>query len=238
MNILTWIISLLAILIIYWLAFAYYKIHVSGKLVRNAVPFSVVGNNYTKTLLVLGDSTAVGVGASNSSDSIPAKISSYLGATYVENHAVSGSLVRDLSSQIKLLTRDHYNIILLQIGANDIIRFHTIETIEKELDSILFVLTQKSKKVIFISAGNVGGAPLIPPPLRPFYTRLNLLYHTNFEALAKKHGVTYINMYQDPSVDPFIKDPRRHFAEDSFHPSSLGYDIWFTTIQKRLEQQN
>lgn len=237
MNVLTWIASLLAILIIYWLAFAYYKINISGKLVRSAVPFSILGNNYTKTLLVVGDSTAVGVGAHSSSDSIPGKVASYIDATYVENHAISGSLIKDLTAQLELVTRDHYDMILLQIGANDIVRFHDINIVDKELRPLLITLNKKSAKVIFISAGNVGGAPLIPPPLRPFYTRLNLTYHEHFESLAKETGVMYINLYQNPSEDPFMKNPKKYFAEDSFHPSSLGYEVWFELMKKKLSSQ-
>lgn len=204
---------------------------------RSAVPFSLPSNDYTRTLLVLGDSTAVGVGASTSSDSLPAKIASYYTSTYVENHAVSGALVSDLNSQLQLLTRDHYDTVLLQIGANDIVRFHGIEMIEKELEPVLITLNKKTSKVIFITAGNVGGAPLIPPPLRPFYTRLNLIYHTHFEALAKKYTITYINLYQDPSLDPFVQDPKKYFAADSFHPSSLGYAVWFEIMKKELGKE-
>lgn len=237
MNILSWVGSILILLIIYWLTFGYYKITISGKLVRSAIPFSLPGNDYTTTLLVLGDSTAVGVGATNPPESLPAKIASYLTTTYVENHAVSGALVSDLPSQIQLLTRDHYDILLLQIGANDVVRFHDIEMVEKELGPILVTLHKKASKVIFISAGNIGGAPLIPPPLRPFYTRLNLIYHEHFEVLAKKNNITYINLYQDPLHDPFVQDPKKYFAEDSFHPSSLGYGIWFELIKKELEKK-
>ncbi len=237
MNILIWFFTIVTVLIVYWITFGYYKITISGKLVRSAVPFSLPSNDYTKTLLVLGDSTAVGVGADNASDSLPAKMASYLSATYVENHAVSGALVSDLTSQLQLLTKDHYDIVLLQIGANDIVRFHGIEMIEKELEPLLITLHKKASKVIFITAGNVGGAPLIPPPLRPFYTRLNLIYHTDFESLVKKHSITYINLYQDPTVDPFVRDPKKYFAADSFHPSTHGYAVWFEIMKKELGKE-
>lgn len=233
-NILIGLLCALTLLIVYWIAFGYYKITISGKLVKEAIPYSLPGTDYRKTILVLGDSTAVGVGASTSTDSIPAKLASYLGATFVENHAVSGSLVLDIPAQISLMQLDHYDTIILQIGANDIVRFHGIEKIEKQLEPILTTLSKKAYRVIFISAGNLGGAPIIPPPLRPFYTRLNLRYHEHFEILAKKYKVHYINMYQDPKNDPFVKEPTIYFAEDSFHPSSRGYEIWFKLIMNQL----
>ena len=53
--------------------------------------------------------------------------------------------------------------------------------------------------------------------------------------MSKKIGINYINMYTDPSVDPFVLDPKSHFAKDGFHPSSLGYQVWFETIKKNIK---
>ncbi len=237
MKILFFTLGVSLILVCYWIAFGYYKITISGSLVKAATPFSIPGSNHTKTMLVLGDSTAVGVGAKNSSTSVPGLMSTYLGMTYVENRAVSGSLIKDIHQQMESIQRERYDVILLQIGANDIVRFHKAEEASAELEPILTMLTKKTTKVIFITAGNVGGAPLIPPPLRPFYKYLSLDYHKHLEALGKKTGVMYINLYQEPSVDPFIKDPKKYFAEDSFHPSSDGYSVWFTTMKNELGKQ-
>lgn len=203
-------------------------------LVEKAMPYSISGNDFSTSLLVLGDSTAVGVGSSKSEDSVPGLLATHLSATYVENRAVSGAVAKDLPSQIAKISQKRYDTILIQIGANDIVQFHAIDDVIKTLESTLVPLKEISPDIIFISAGNLGKAPLVPSILAPFYTKLNLRYHSAFTDFGKKHSITYINMYTDPKVDPFVKDPTSHFAEDSFHPSSLGYKVWFTTIKENI----
>ncbi len=232
------LVAFVLLLLMYWIFVTYHKISISEKLIAIAVPFSIASTDYTKTMLVLGDSTAVGVGASTSTDSVPALLAGYIGATYVENHGVSGAVATDLATQMSNLSRSHYDTILIQIGGNDITHFHDVRTVTTTLHTIITLLkkksTEKSPRIILISAGNVGGAHAVPPPLRPYYTYLNLKYHASFEALAKKDAITYVNTYQDPRVDPFIQNPELYFAADSFHPSSLGYGVWFETIKKHI----
>lgn len=238
MKILFWIFCGLVLLLVVWILYIYYKINISKNIVAKTSLFTLLGEDYTNTLLVLGDSTAVGVGASIPSDSIAGHLATYANATYVENHAVSGSIVTDLQKQINLTSRKKYDRILVQIGANDMIAFHTPEKVANELKNILVPLSKKTTQLIFISAGNLGTAPLIPFFLRPLYTRLNLRYHEEFESIGKLNGITYINMYTPPQEDPFILDPKNYFVEDDFHPSSLGYKVWFIRIQETLILDN
>lgn len=211
-----------------------HKVKIGRQLAGKAIPFSKQSNDYTKTLLVLGDSTAVGVGASSPISSLPALVSEYIGATYVENHAVSGATVNDMAQQLPLTQRSSYDMILIHIGANDIRRFHDVEMVSKELQNITISLKDKSSQIIFLSAGNLGGASIIPFFIQSLYTRLNLKYHRYFEEIAKTIHVTYVNMYIDPKIDPFVQYPKQYLAKDGFHPSDDGYKLWFTMIQKVL----
>ena len=230
------IVATLFIYSVYWTAFIHKKLQVSKKLVAAAVPYSLFSSDKSKTLLVIGDSTAVGVGAENASDSLPAKISNLFHSTYVENYAVSGAVVTNLSKQLTKATEKKYDVILVQIGANDIVRFHNVDITTNHLKAIIEKLKEKSSTIILVSAGNLGGAPLIPHPFRKIYTDLNLKYHKNFEKMSESLGIIYVNTYSDPSVDPFILNPEKYFAGDSFHPSSDGYQIWFEKVQQKVRK--
>lgn len=220
----------------YWTAFIHKKLQVSKKLIHAATPYSLSSNDLSKTLLVLGDSTAVGVGARSASDTVPAKVSHLFHSTYVENYAISGAVVADLTKQIANAKQKKYDVILVQIGANDMIRFRNADATTKELENILENLKEKSATIILLSAGNLGGAPLIPHPFRKIYTNLNLRYHANFEEMSKRLGIIYVNTYSDPSVDPFMLNPQKYFAGDSFHPSSDGYEIWFEKVKQKIQK--
>ena len=52
-------------------------------------------------MLVLGDSTAVGIGAMRPEESVAGRVSNFLNADRVENYAVSGAVTNDLNEQMK-----------------------------------------------------------------------------------------------------------------------------------------
>ncbi len=204
------------------------------KLIDEAIPYEARSNDYQKTLLILGDSTGVGVGAQNPEESVAGRLAAYLGTSYVENQAKSGAAVADLSTQIQHTTLSHYDFILVQIGGNDIIAFHDTKRVAKELERILETLPD-SGQTILMSAGNVGGASIIPFIARPFYTAKTLAYHRAFTEVAERLGITYVNLYKQPWNDLFIKEPARYLSPDGLHPSSEGYALWFEEVKKALK---
>ncbi len=211
-----------------------YYAHISKALIEDTVKFTNESADTKKTLLVLGDSTAYGVGASKSEDSLPALVASFVGATYTENYSISGAKIEDIASQRKNIKRDKYDLILLQIGANNIVARDNVDESSKKLELILKDIQTLSGRVVLVTAGDVGGAPAIPFPFRSYYRNLTISYHEKFQALGDKLGVTYVNLYDEPEVDPFILQPEVYFAEDMFHPSSEGYKLWFAKVKKQL----
>lgn len=211
-----------------------YYLHVSKTIIKTTLPFTKETNVPTKTLLVLGDSTAYGVGASKPEDSLPGLVSGHIGATYVENYSFSGAKIEDLEQQMQQIKRNQYDVILLQIGANNIVARDKAEDSEKKLEEKLLELTKLSKQTVFLTAGNVGGAPAIPFLFRSYYRNLTLSYHEKFQALGDRIGVTYINLYEKPEDDPFILHPEIYFAQDMFHPSSKGYEVWFSKVKEYI----
>jgi len=226
--------GLVVLLFVYWGVIFYHKVQVGVALAGRAVAFNNVSQDYRKTLLVLGDSVAVGVGAAGPAETVAGLLASDMRATYTENGAVSGAQVSDLASQIEQLKLEHYNTILIQIGGNDIMRFHSEAAVAAELATILDALSKRADRVLLMSMGDVGTATIFPPILKPFYTRLSLAYHTAFGAIAKEHGVTYINLYTPREQDPFVKSPTTYFAADGLHLTSAGYALWYKRLQETI----
>jgi lysophospholipase L1-like esterase len=121
----------------------------------------------------------------------------------------------------------------VQIGANDIVRFKSIDDAADELTLALEKLPH-AERVIVISAGNVGGTKFFPFFVNPIYTQLNLGYHDSFEVVVKNAGGVYVNLYEDPSTDPFVQEPEKYLARDGFHPTSAGYKLWFEKIIEKV----
>jgi lysophospholipase L1-like esterase len=209
------------------------KIAISQKIVANTTSFSSTDNAGGKSMLVIGDSTAVGVGASNKDESIPSLVAQKIGAQYVENLSVSGSKVEDLPSQLQTVERDQYDVILVQIGGNDVVARNDEQGVTHELESILKTLP-KHDKLIVLMCGDVGVATLLPWFVRGYYTKKTLAYHQTFSDMVPRTGGVYVNLYEPKDTDPFVKEPDVYLAKDQFHPSSAGYQVWFEKIEKAL----
>lgn len=209
------------------------RARVSKRLMEDSKPYEALTTDYDKTLLILGDSTGVGTGASLPEDTVAARLGAYIGATYVENQAKNGAAVEDLSTQIQRLHLSHYDYILIQIGGNDILAFHDASKTAEKLNHLLGTLPDW-ENLIIMSAGNVGGATILPIFARPFYTLTTLAYHKEFSKVAKAHDATYVNLFRKPWKDPFIKEPSQYLADDGLHPSSEGYGLWFEALREEM----
>jgi lysophospholipase L1-like esterase len=184
-------------------------------------------------VLVLGDSTAVGVGADSSEDTVAGRVSSYLDASSVENYSVSGALTREVPAQAANAKFSQYRLILIQTGGNDIIRFRSAKEGAEDLRAALGTLPA-ADRVVIISAGDVGGATLFPFFIRPSHTKLNNEYHAAFAEVAEDTGVTYVNFGNAPATTMINDRPDLYLSPDGLHPSSEGYALWFDTIKPSL----
>lgn len=221
--------------IAYWGANTFFKARISKALMEHEEPFKNETTDYRKTLLVLGDSTGVGVGADSPEDSIAGRLASYIGATYVENYAVSGTMTDELSFQMQKAKLPKYDYILLQIGGNDILAFHSAKKTAAKLSAAIAKLPPHGE-LILMSAGNIGGATLFPPPLRPFHTMVNLAMHKEFKRVAHGWHALYVDLYEPFWKDPFLQNPYRYLSRDGLHPSTYGYGLWFEKVKTALEK--
>lgn len=227
---------LLAIYLLYTYITVRQKINISKDLVQKTVKYENLTDDKSKTLLVLGDSTAVGVGAYRAEDSIPALLSSKLKITYTENKSVSGAKVFDLKQQLQNIKLNNYDYILIQIGGNDIVARNDVNKVGLELGDLIQALP-KDAKVIVQMCGDVGVATLLPWFVKDYYTSLSLKYHAVFEKITKENGAVYINLYENPNTDPFLKSPEAYIAKDGFHPSGAGYKLWFIKLEKVIDDK-
>lgn len=224
--------ALLIVAVAVWGIRFYLTVQTSKKLIDAAIPFQKTGDT-SNAVLVLGDSTAVGIGADTKEESVAGLLSAYTDASSVENYAVSGAVTEDLPEQSEKAQLERYRLILIQIGGNDIIRFRDAPSAKENL-RVAIAQLPPSDQVLIISAGDVGGATLFPFFVRPFHTKLNNEYHTAFAELADEIGVTYVNFGNAPSTKMINDRPDIYLAKDGLHPSSAGYALWFKEIQPYL----
>jgi lysophospholipase L1-like esterase len=211
----------------------YFKTRISRALMDHETPFTLSSFDYRTTMLVLGDSTGVGVGADKAEHTVAGRLAKHVGATYVENYAASGTETAELGEQIKKAKLPRYDYVLIHTGGNDILAFHNPKKTARELGQILAELPQAGK-VIVLSAGNVGGSTIFPHVIRPVYTALNLRFHKEFGRICHAYNAVYVNLFEPFWRDPFLRDPRRYLSRDGLHPSLYGYGLWFEKVRDAL----
>jgi lysophospholipase L1-like esterase len=207
-------------------------IRVSAGLVRVAKPYQrAEGSN---SLLVLGDSTAVGVGAP-AKETVAARLSEYLDAS-VENYAVSGAVSADLAGQLARAKQNQYYAVLIQIGANDVIRFHSFRAATHDLASTLALLAPRSRHIILLTAGKIGDAPFFPLAMRPLLNSQSAVLRRDFMAAASEYGAAYVDLYSAP-LRMMGKDPARYYAPDGLHLTGEGYGLWFDYVKATITKR-
>lgn len=231
MKIATIVLMVLALYFAFESVRLYILVLKSRELVERGVAYTNATGSHN--LLVVGDSTAVGVG-SDGSLSVPGRLSQHLDAS-VENYAVSGARTHDVVSQLNQAQKGTYDIILIQVGANDVIHFTNFSELEKSLETVLTAATSKSNRVLLLTAGKIGDAPLFPWFARPLFNARTVKVRELFQNQAQDHGVQYVDIYSRES--PFEADVTRYYAPDYLHLTGEGYGFWFSIVREYVEQK-
>ena len=181
--------------------------------------------------LVLGDSSAVGVGAEPQNGSIAGRLAADFPTADIQNIAVSGSKVHDAIGQLESLTADQrYDLILIQIGGNDIVRNTSNTNLERDFPTLLKLAKQYSDNVVQLTSGNVGTSKLLPLGTRWWFSLKTKQVRKIFSRINSEQGTHYIDLYRRLAVDPYAKDPKKYYSPDFFHPSADGYGDWYSFV--------
>ena len=221
------------IVIVFELAFFISKVNTGRRLAEASAPFEVKIKEAKQRVLVIGDSTGVGTGASGPADSVAGRIARDYPRTEIVNRAQDGARVEDIPEQLRGFKSWEFDLVLLQVGGNDIIRFTDLGKLKDSITEALHMAADKGGKVIFMSTGNVGLAPVFFPPVNWIYSWRTQKARAIFMAVSKSEKVEYIDLFRVKEEDPFTKDPATFYAADKLHPGSEGYRLWYEELKRQ-----
>ncbi len=178
-------------------------------------------------LLVLGDSTAAGVGADTQNDALPGNLARELNTLTgrgVEWRAI-GENGADASEFIERYLdeacAESWDIVFLSIGANDALGLRSRRSFARDIRTILDRLRAASPDatILMSSLPAFFRFGLLPNPLR-----WNLYLHSrNLEDAARAVVATFPDVHMSPPPPPYTEG---FFASDLFHPGPIGYRDW------------
>lgn len=203
----------------------------AARLTRSSRPFHARPEAAEASLLIVGDSTALGTGASAPSASLAGRIAARYPTLRVSNLARAGARFADIAEQLRHAGR--HDLILVAGGANDVMRFTPHPRLARDIALTLRRAAAQADRVIVVPAPNVGNAPFFPPPLSWLLSHRARLLHRLARASASTVGAAYVDLYRDRAADPFARDPLRLIAADRLHPSDAGYAVWFEELERQ-----
>jgi acyl-CoA thioesterase-1 len=154
------------------------------------------------TIVAFGDSLTAGY-QMGETDSYPAQLARLVDRPIV-NRGVSGDTTADgLARLDRDVLDENPRLVLLSLGANDMLRRHPIEDTFANLRRIIDRIQARGAMVVLIG---VEGYPLVHGD-----------YGGRYRALARETGCVYV-----PDIlDGVFGDPRLMF--DQIHPNAAGY---------------
>lgn len=211
-------------------------IQVSKGIQDASVPYEQHPENPTMRILVAGDSTGVGTGAESPRDSIAGRIGSDFPNADIQNISENGITLEVLKGKLFSLPEIKYDLIVIQIGANDVVKFTSKKKVTEELKLVLDYAEEHSTSVVLLTAGNIGLSPVFKWPLSKAISIRTLMVREIFQTEASERPtVDYVDLFKSAEEDIFSKDIYKYYAKDFFHPSGDGYEVWYQDVRKYIK---
>ena len=182
-------------------------------------------NQAPKVILFYGDSLTAGYGLSTE-EAFPALIEKKLNqqkkVARVINAGLSGETSAGGLTRLDWVIRQHVDVFVLELGANDGLRGLPLEQTEKNLQQIIDKVKGKFPGVKIVIAGM-----MVPPNMGPEYTTK---FRKIFPELAKKNNATLI-----PFLLQDVAGNEKLNLADGIHPNPEGHKIVADNVVKILE---
>lgn len=218
-----------------WLAFPVYLwqgVAVRLRSIRMLPPAGPVrheidGVDPAVRLLVVGDSSAAGIGIETTDGLLAVRLAELIAARTGRrvlwraagfNSATAGQL-RDFV--VPNLAPEPWTHIVLAVGTNDAKNFHTVGRFKREFGGLIYALKAKwpEARIVWSPVVDMALIPALPRALgRLLEIRASLINRMG-ERLCLERGVV-------PASRLPILDPRAGFSRDGFHASEAGYRAW------------
>ena len=212
------------------------RIRFSKQIVARTVAAQSMAPTCRRTIVIAGDSTAFGVGALPE-HSTAGRLAAAFPHARVINVARSGACIGHVFGQLARVVEQlarygchKVDFVLIHACGNDVIEFRSARDFEADLRAAIAIARQLSDNVVLMPGQNFSVAPFFLRGISHVVTRHAVKLHAVVKRVTAELGVTFVDLFRDPSEDPFVKEPKRYYCADGLHPSGEGYGLWFTTL--------
>ena len=206
-----------------------WRVRTAAHLASVAQAYSAQPTQPVRRILVVGDSTAVGTGATRPHASLPGLIGQQHPQWHIDNLASNGARFADVAAQLGKASGT-YDMVLVLAGGNDVIRFTSQDALRGHVETVVDLARQRSERVVLMPCGNVGHAPFFLPPLSWVMSHRSERLHAIVAQISTARGVRYVRLLKPKAEDPFVARSHELHAADGLHPSDAGYQQWMREL--------
>lgn len=188
--------------------------------------------------VVLGDSTAAGIGALDADRSYPVLLAERLAARLdrpveLTDLGISGARVGDLlETQVPEAVTARPDLVFIGIGANDVTHVTPLDDVRTATARVLERLETTDAIVVVAGAPDMR-AQAWPEPLRTLAGWRGRQVASAIGETARGRGVEVVPLAEKTGRF-FAEAPERHYSADDFHPGPRGYARWADAIEPVL----
>jgi lysophospholipase L1-like esterase len=180
-------------------------------------------------LIMIGDSTAAGVGVTTSADSVGGQLALALAAdgirVLLSSVAVSGARAADLSGQLdRIPSGGRADLAVMLVGANDATHASVPSRVGRDVGAAVRRLRAGNTSVVVGTCPDLGAPPAIDQPMRAILGAFGRRIASAEAGSVRKAGGSSVDLAE--LTGPAFRADHANFASDSFHPSAAGYRLW------------
>jgi acyl-CoA thioesterase I len=195
-----------------------------------AAPFSSLAEARTIRIIALGDSLTAGFGLA-AADAFPAKLAVALKKKGIDaqviNAGVSGDTATGGLERLDWSVPDGTDAVIVELGANDMLRGIDPNVTRRAIDSIVQKLRQRGIAVLvcgMLATPNMG-------------TEYGQAFNSIFSRAAQKYGALFYPFFLDG-----VATQANFNQPDGLHPTAAGVDVivknLLPTVEKLVDQAN
>lgn len=183
-------------------------------------------------LLIIGDSSAAGVGVATQSDALLGQVIALLGDHATIHYALvaqTGAKTTDVLGWLDALPDARYDIAVTALGVNDVTKGVSLRKWLRQQTLLLDQLAArfKTEKIIISGLPPIGQFPLLPHPLRWVLGRQAARFDRHLRRLAAARSGC-VALQFDIGLDA------SNMSEDGFHPGPAVYATWAQAIAQTI----
>ncbi|MDG4793258.1 SGNH/GDSL hydrolase family protein [Micromonospora sp. WMMD1082] len=182
-------------------------------------------------LVLLGDSSALGVGVDRLGDTIGGQLAELLAEgsagrrVHLSSVGVSGSRSTDLATQVaRALLGERPDVAVILVGANDVTDMRRPTEAAAYLGAAVHRLRQAGVEVVVGTCPDLGAVRAIAPPLRQVVGWAGRRVARAQTGAVLDAGGTVVDLATE--TGPVFRADAGTFCHDGYHPSADGYRVW------------